>query len=84
MLVTVENGDLERALRVLKRKMRREGIVAEVRAREAYQKPGDVRRRKRAQAVKRHRKAEKRRRLEAESATVAPAPWWSPRQTTRP
>ena len=51
--VTVKGpDDLEKALRLLKRKLKREGFFLELRRREYYQKPSEIRKSK-----KRRRKA---------------------------
>lgn len=67
MRVTVEPGKIDKALKVLKRKMQSEGILREMRSRERYEKPSEKKRRREAEAVRRHRKA-LRKREERESA----------------
>ncbi|MFT4185123.1 MAG: 30S ribosomal protein S21 [Rhizobium sp.] len=57
MQVLVRDNNVEQALRVLKRKMQREGLFREMKARRAYEKPSERRNREKAQAVSRHRKA---------------------------
>ena len=49
-----ENEPFDVGLRRFKRSCERAGILAEVRRREAYEKPTTVRKRKAAAAVKRH------------------------------
>lgn len=51
-----ENEPFEIALRRFKRACEKAGVVAEARAREFYEKPTSVRKRKRAAAVKRNYK----------------------------
>ncbi len=51
-----EREPFDIALRRFKRACEKAGIVAEVRAREAYEKPTTVRKRAAAAAVKRHQK----------------------------
>ena len=46
------NEPLERALRRFKRKIEREGIIRQVKARKHYEKPSVKKRRKRAEARK--------------------------------
>ena len=46
ILVTVRNGNLEQAMRVLKKKVAKEGLVKEIRQRQYYEKPSDKRIRK--------------------------------------
>jgi small subunit ribosomal protein S21 len=61
MLVTVRDGNVDQALRALKKKMQREGLLREMRSRTFYEKPSEGRRRRAAEAVKRARRAESRR-----------------------
>jgi small subunit ribosomal protein S21 len=65
MQVFVRDNDVNTALRVLKKKMQREGTFREMKLRRAYEKPSERRARQRAEAVRRHRKA-MRKRLERE------------------
>lgn len=53
---------LEIALKSFKRKSEKEGIVKEVRRREAYQPPSVTKRMKRKEAIKRTRRIESKRR----------------------
>ena len=53
MKVIVRNEDVNKALRVLKRKLQQEGVFKEMRKREAYEKPSDKRRREKGEAVRR-------------------------------
>ncbi|MGK9051510.1 30S ribosomal protein S21 [Xaviernesmea oryzae] len=57
MQVIVRDNNVEQAMRALKKKMQREGLFREIRARRAYEKPSDRRVRERAQAIARQRKA---------------------------
>lgn len=59
MQVLVRDNNVEQALRVLKKRMQREGIFREMRARESYEKPSEKRIREEAEAVRRHRKMAK-------------------------
>lgn len=56
LVVEVQNGDVERALRKLKKKVQNEGIFQELKKRECYVKPSEQKRRERAQAISRMRK----------------------------
>ena len=49
MSITIEvrRGNVEQAMRVLKRKVQKEGIVKELRQRQYYEKPSAKKRRKR-------------------------------------
>lgn len=57
MQVLVRDNNVEQAMRVLRRKLQREGVFKEMRARRAYEKPSERRNRQKAQAVSRYRKA---------------------------
>jgi small subunit ribosomal protein S21 len=56
MQVVVRDNDIGSALRVLKKKMQREGTFWEMRRRRAYEKPSERRVREKAEAIRRHRK----------------------------
>lgn len=64
MKVDVCNNDVGQALRALKRKMQREGLFREMRAREFYRKPSEKKAEDRARAIRRRRKIEARRNAE--------------------
>jgi small subunit ribosomal protein S21 len=59
LAVEVRGNNFDAALRLFSRKVKREGLMREIRAKEFYEKPSDVRRRKAAEAVSRSRKAER-------------------------
>jgi small subunit ribosomal protein S21 len=59
--VYVRDNDVSAALRVLKKKMQREGTFREMKRRRAYEKPSERRARERAEAVRRYRKAMRKR-----------------------
>jgi small subunit ribosomal protein S21 len=63
--VTVRDNNVDQALRVLKKKLQREGILRELRLRRSYEKPSERRAREQAEAVRRERKL-RRKRLERE------------------
>lgn len=65
MQIIVNGNNVEQALRVLKKRMQREGIFREVKLRRHYEKPSEKRVREKAEAVRRIRKAV-RKRLERE------------------
>jgi small subunit ribosomal protein S21 len=65
MEVMVRDNNVDRALRVLKKLMQREGVFREMKRRKAYEKPSERRVRERAEAIRRQRKA-LRKRLERE------------------
>ncbi len=54
--VVVRNGNLEKAMRVLKKKVQREGITKEVKRRQFYVKPSEQRREAKKQGIKNVRK----------------------------
>ena len=50
------NGDIEKAIRVLKRKVQRDGLQKELRRRRFHEKPSIKKKRKQAEASKRKHK----------------------------
>jgi len=54
--VLVRDNNVDQALRVLKKKMQREGIFREMKQRKAYEKPSVRKAREKAEAVRRARK----------------------------
>jgi small subunit ribosomal protein S21 len=56
MQVLVRDNNVDQALRVLKKKMQREGVFREMKLRRHYEKPSEKRVRERAEAVRRARK----------------------------
>ncbi|MCI4677703.1 30S ribosomal protein S21 [Rhodoblastus acidophilus] len=56
MQVLVRDNNVEQALRVLKKKMQREGLFREMKQRRAYEKPSEKRAREGAEAIRRARK----------------------------
>ena len=56
MQVLVRDNNVDQALRVLKKKMQREGILRELKQRRAFEKPSEKRAREKAEAVRRARK----------------------------
>ena len=59
MEVIVQNNNLERAIKTLKKKLSEEGFFAEMKERRFYDKPSVLRKKKRAKAAKRRRKLKK-------------------------
>ena len=51
--VEVQRGNVEKALRILKKKVNAEGIIRDLKKRQYYEKPSDKRRRQRAQCLAR-------------------------------
>ena len=56
MQVMVRDNNVDQALRVLKKKMQREGVFKEMKLRRSYEKPSERRVREKADAVRRYRK----------------------------
>ena len=61
MSITIEvrKGNVEQAMRVLKRKVQKEGIVKELRQRQYYEKPSAKKRRKRKENIANCKKLKK-------------------------
>ena len=60
--VNVRDNNVDQALRVLKKKMQREGIFREMKLRRHYEKPSEKKAREEAEAIRRSRKMERKRR----------------------
>jgi len=56
MQVFVRDNNVDQALKVLKKKMQREGVFREMKRRSAYEKPSERRVREKSEAVRRARK----------------------------
>ncbi len=56
MIEIIVNQNLEKAMRVLKRKLIREGVFKELKSRRFYEKPSERRKRKEKEAKKKRRK----------------------------
>ena len=54
--IIVGQNNLEKAMRVLKRKLIREGVFKELKSRKYYEKPSERRKRKKEEAQKKRRK----------------------------
>lgn len=59
--VRVFNNNVEKAIRVLKKKMLKEGIIKELKERRYYEKPSLKRLKENKENIRRWRKAQKRR-----------------------
>ena len=55
--VFVRENNVEQALRILKKKLLREGFFRELKRRKAYEKPSERRAREKGEAIRRGRKA---------------------------
>jgi len=71
--VLVRDNNVDQALRVLKKKMQREGIFREMKQRKAYEKPSERKTREKAEAVRRNRKAARKQAIR-EGLIAAPKP----------
>jgi len=69
--VFVRDNNVDQALRVLKRKLQREGVFREMKRRRAYEKPSDKATRKKNEAIRRARKLA---RKQAQREGLIPAP----------
>jgi len=54
--VLVRDNNVDQALRVLKRKLQREGVFREMKARRSFEKPSEKRTREKGEAIRRARK----------------------------
>ncbi|MDR1312167.1 MAG: 30S ribosomal protein S21 [Deltaproteobacteria bacterium] len=59
--VIVRDNDVEQAIKALKRKAARDGLIKQLKGKKAYEKPSDRRKRKERESVRRIRKAQARR-----------------------
>ncbi len=71
MQVLVRDNNVDQALRVLKKKLQREGVFREMKARAAYEKPSEKKTREKAEAIRRTRKLE-RKKLQREGVLPMP------------
>jgi small subunit ribosomal protein S21 len=60
--IEVRNNNVEKALRVMKKKMKRDGVFQELKDRQYYKKPSEIKREKGKQRLVNIKKAEKIRR----------------------
>jgi small subunit ribosomal protein S21 len=64
MEISVVEGNLEQAMRVMKKKMQKEGVYREIRLRKFYEKKSEKKRRRQAESIRRIRKKNKKLRAE--------------------
>jgi small subunit ribosomal protein S21 len=81
MKIMVRDNNVEQALRVMKKRMQREGIFRQLKQLEAYEKPSEKRVRERAEAIRRARKLE-RKKMQREG--LLPMPKAKPKRPVRP
>jgi small subunit ribosomal protein S21 len=58
--IEVNDGNIEKAIKTLKRMLQREGVLKEIKKRSFYEKPSERERRKMREARKRRLRAERR------------------------
>src|SRR4029079_11166006 len=56
MQVLVRDNNVDQAIRILKKKMQREGLFREMKRRSAYEQPSERKSREKAEAIRRMRK----------------------------
>ena len=61
--VNVRDNNVDQALRVLKKKLQREGVFREMKKRRHYEKPSEKKAREKSEAVRRWRKLERKKRF---------------------
>ena len=61
--IIVRNNNVEKAIRSLKRKVQKNGLIKELRDRQYYQKPSHVKREAKKQQIRRYKKEQKLRAL---------------------
>lgn len=54
--VVVKNGNVERAMRTLKKKLQKEGLLKELKQKQYFEKPSAKRKRKKAEGIKRYQR----------------------------
>ena len=81
MQVFVRDNNVEQALRVLKKKMQREGVFREMKRRRFYEKPSEQAVREKAESIRRARKLA---RKKAQREGLIAAPRGTPEKTRKP
>jgi small subunit ribosomal protein S21 len=59
VMISVRDNNVDQALKILKRKLQREGVFREVKQRRHFEKPSEKKARKKQEAVRRSRKFSK-------------------------
>ena len=54
--MTVKNGNVDRAMRTLKKKLQKEGLLKELKQKQYFEKPSAKRKRKKAEGIKRYQR----------------------------
>ncbi len=81
MQVVVRDNNVDQALKVLKKKMQREGVFREIKRKKFYEKPSERRAREKGEAV---RRARKQARKQAQREGLLPRPRRPARANARP
>ena len=81
MRIFVRDNNVDQALRFLKKKMQREGLLREIKAHTAYEKPSEKRVREKAESIRRAKKLA-RKKLQREGLLSIPK--LKPRPAARP
>ena len=64
--IEVRNNNVEKALRVLKKKLNKDGQMKELKLRQYYQKPSEIKREKKKEGIRRFKKEQKIKALKGE------------------
>ena len=56
MQLVVKNGNVERAMRTLKKKLQKEGLLKELKQKQYFEKPSAKKARKKAEGIKRYQR----------------------------
>ena len=59
--IKVRDNDVESALKILRSKMSKDGVLSELKKRRSYEKPSDKKRREKREAIKKIRRARNKR-----------------------
>ena len=59
MQVVVKNSNVERAMRTLKKKLQKEGLLRELKQKQYFEKPSVKKARKKAEGIKRYQRNER-------------------------
>jgi len=61
--IQVRNGNVEQALRVLKKKLQKDGLLKELKAKQYFEKPSEKKRRKKKEGIANFKKKQKKLKL---------------------
>ena len=57
--IAVRNNNVDQAMRILKKKLQKEGVLKEIKSRQYFEKPSAKRARKKAEGIKRYQRNER-------------------------